>query len=92
MFDLLKINIYFISWQYLNRVLSSNVVQKLYIYLYDSCKYTLGGTYAKITLGLSKVIVSFFLQGKGGNKPFQSDKPEGFLQVERYDTNLYAWL
>lgn len=41
----------------------------------------------KITLGLSiKVIASIFPQGKGGNKPFQSDKPEGFLQVERYDT------
>uniref|UniRef100_A0A8C1X7C8 Nucleosome assembly protein 1-like 4a n=1 Tax=Cyprinus carpio TaxID=7962 RepID=A0A8C1X7C8_CYPCA len=32
---------------------------------------------------LSKVIAFVFPQGKGGNKHFQSDKPEGFLQAER---------
>lgn len=47
----------------------------------------LGTHMLKLTLALLKVIAFIFPQGKGGNKPFQSDKPEGFSQVERYGTN-----
>lgn len=42
-----------------------------------------------------RYLLSFFFQGKGGNKPLQSDKPsqcdkpEGFLQVERYEAILF---